>query len=320
MKHGFKALMAADRSLPAKRTARLAEGSVEYLTAGDGQPAIILLDGFGMPLTGWALVFPELAKTSTVFTCDLVGAGVGGGPAAEGPQAGRGCGTASIDQLRGALAAAGVQPPYVLVGHALGALYANLYARLFPRELAGLVLLEPAHPNDDVLERHVRFFPRAVTRVLMARTLAAQQRLITETAREIERSGPFPDLPLTVISGGRAPSRLTTSTKQVAIHATRQQQLAALSATAKHIVAPNSEHWPQITDPAIVVQAVREIVASTSGPWVGDTERPHRPGPAAWSNPGPTAGGMAGIVSLKPQSAGALRSPLLQQQPGSVPR
>jgi pimeloyl-ACP methyl ester carboxylesterase len=143
MKHGFKALMAADRSLPAKRTVQLTDGSVEYLTDGEGQPGIVLVNGFGMPLTGWALVFPELAKISTVFACDLVGAGVGGGRPPRGPQAKTGSGTAVVDQLRGALAAAGVQPPYVLVGHALGGLYANLYARLFPREMAGLVLLEP---------------------------------------------------------------------------------------------------------------------------------------------------------------------------------
>lgn len=77
---------------------------------------------------------------------------------------------------------------------------------------------------------------------------------------------------LTVISGGRTPFRLTASPKHAAIHAARQHELAALSARAKHIVAPNSGHCPQITDPGMVVETVREIVASTSGPWVGDTD------------------------------------------------
>ncbi len=38
--------------------------------------------------------------------------------------------------------------------------------------------------------------------------------LIAETAAEIERAGPFPDVPLTVISGGRTPPRWTTSPEQ----------------------------------------------------------------------------------------------------------
>lgn len=289
MRHGFKALAAANRSLPARRTAQLADGPVEYLTDGDGQPAIILLNGVGMPLTEWALVFPELAKISTVFACDPARAGLSGGPAPRWPQTGTRPGTAIVDQLRGALAAAGIQPPYVVVGHALGGLYANLYARLFPQELAGLVFLEATHPDDDILERHVRFYPRAVTRAFMARTLTKLERLMTETALEIEQAGPCPDVPLTVIRGAKTPPRLTTSPKQVANHTARQQQLVALSAIGKHIVAPNSGHYPQITDPETVVQAVREIAASSCGPPTGEIQRAagRVQGPALPSDPPP---------------------------------
>jgi hypothetical protein len=96
-----------------------------------------------------------------------------------------------------------------------------------------------------------------------------------------------------VISGGKVPSRLTTSRRQIASHAARQQQLAALSAAAKHIVAPNTGHYPHITDPGIVVQAVREIVSSSFWPCGGDADRPLRPNPTALSNPGPAADGAA---------------------------
>ena len=47
--------------------------------------------------------------------------------------------------MRELLRAAGVTPPYVLVGHSLGGAYARRYAQLFPAEVAGLVLLDPAH-------------------------------------------------------------------------------------------------------------------------------------------------------------------------------
>jgi len=40
-----------------------------------------------------------------------------------------------------------VPAPYVLVGHSLGGLYARLYATRFPAEVAGLVLLDPAHED-----------------------------------------------------------------------------------------------------------------------------------------------------------------------------
>ena len=44
--------------------------------------------------------------------------------------------------LRELLLKAGVQPPYLLVGHSLGGLYVQKFAQLFPAETAGLVLLD----------------------------------------------------------------------------------------------------------------------------------------------------------------------------------
>ena len=39
--------------------------------------------------------------------------------------------------------------PYLLVGHSLGGFYARHYAHRFPGEVAGLVLLDPAHEDYD---------------------------------------------------------------------------------------------------------------------------------------------------------------------------
>jgi pimeloyl-ACP methyl ester carboxylesterase len=48
---------------------------VEYLTAGHGLPSIVALSGLNMPLKTWALVFEELAETSTVFVYNRLGVG-----------------------------------------------------------------------------------------------------------------------------------------------------------------------------------------------------------------------------------------------------
>jgi len=42
-----------------------------------------------------------------------------------------------------------VPAPFVLVGHSLGGLYARHFAQLFPKEVTGLVLLDPAHEDYD---------------------------------------------------------------------------------------------------------------------------------------------------------------------------
>nr|WP_246457933.1 alpha/beta fold hydrolase [Saccharopolyspora gloriosae] len=62
------------------------------------------------------------------------------------------------DDLRELLRAANVPGPYVLVGHSLGGLHARLYAKRFPAEIAGLVLLDPTHEDiaDYLPEQQAR--------------------------------------------------------------------------------------------------------------------------------------------------------------------
>jgi pimeloyl-ACP methyl ester carboxylesterase len=51
------------------------------------------------------------------------------------------------EELRELLRIVGVPSPYILVGHSLGGLYARHYAHRFPDEVAGLLLLDPAHED-----------------------------------------------------------------------------------------------------------------------------------------------------------------------------
>ncbi len=53
------------------------------------------------------------------------------------------------DELRDLLRTAGVPGPYLLAGHSLGGLYARHFALRFPDEVAGLLLLDPAHEDYD---------------------------------------------------------------------------------------------------------------------------------------------------------------------------
>jgi pimeloyl-ACP methyl ester carboxylesterase len=256
---GLRALAGAQSSLPATRTALLADGPVEYVRAGDGKPAVVLVGGFGMPIEGWALVLGQLARVSTVLAYNRLGVGASAQP--QQPQTG----TVVVDLLRDLLDAAAIAPPYVLVGHALGGLHATLFARRFPQKTAGIVLLEAVHPDDEFDERRLRFLPQSYRPRGSRKGVRRHDELhfLAETASEIEQAGPFPDVPLTVVSASRTPPRWTTSPQQVSTHAARQRQLVALSAHGTHVFAPATGQFPQVTDPEIVVGAVREIVAGT---------------------------------------------------------
>jgi pimeloyl-ACP methyl ester carboxylesterase len=112
--------------------------------SGSGSPAVVLDAALGGSSISWSLVQPVIAKRTRVCSYDR--AGLGWSDAGPMPRtAGR-----VADELHRLLAAAGVPPPYVLVGHSYGGFVMRIFATRHRSEVAGLILVDPAHPEDWV--------------------------------------------------------------------------------------------------------------------------------------------------------------------------
>ena len=136
--------------LPNTQMMRLQDGrQVEFARMGTGGPAVVLEAGGGLRMTTWKKVFPEIAAFTTVIAYNRAGFGRSG--PAEAPRNG----LTIVRELRTFLHDLGVRPPHVLVGHSLGGLYMQLFARLHPDEVAGLVLVDPTHPFIDAAHQRV---------------------------------------------------------------------------------------------------------------------------------------------------------------------
>lgn len=109
--------------------------------AGSGSPAVIFDAALGGSSLSWALVQPGVARVTRACAYDRAGfswSDAGPFPRTAGRIAG---------ELHTLLQAAGIPPPYVLVGHSFGGLVVRLFAQRHPDLTAGLVLLDPAHPE-----------------------------------------------------------------------------------------------------------------------------------------------------------------------------
>ena len=191
--------------LPRKRKHATSAGTLEYVLSGEGAPTLVLLNGAGVTLEGWGRLYPDIGEIARVFAWNRFGVGRSSAPLL--PQTG----TVVIDSLRELLAALELAPPYLLVGHSLGGLHAQLFARRFPGEVAGLVLIEPTHPRDrELLKGHEGRLAQVLSRVLsvpqklLRANLHSEMDWIDAAAREVEAAGPFPHVPLAVVSGGRS--------------------------------------------------------------------------------------------------------------------
>jgi len=109
--------------------------------SGQGTPVVVLQSGLGDGQSSWSQLVPLLAGNHKVVTHDRPGRGQN--PPTDSPR--DPCSIAT--EQRALLQRAGLKPPYILVGHSLGGLYQYAYARLYPDEVAGLVLLDPTHPR-----------------------------------------------------------------------------------------------------------------------------------------------------------------------------
>ncbi|GAA2103450.1 alpha/beta fold hydrolase [Actinomadura alba] len=109
--------------------------------SGSGSPAVVFLAGGGTVGLDYLNVQERAAEFTTSVLYDR--AGTGWSDRARLPRS-----SAEVtDELRELLHTAGVPAPYLLVGHSLGGFYARHYAQRFPDEVAGLLLLDPAHED-----------------------------------------------------------------------------------------------------------------------------------------------------------------------------
>lgn len=207
-------------------------------------------------MEAWSQVIGPLESLGTIVAYDRLGIGGSSKPAV--PQAG----DVMVQSLRELLREAGLAPPYVLVGHSLGGLIANLYARMHPGEVSAAVFLDAAAPEDaSIMAAHRGRTQRALQRALDAvfgKDALGEAAHVDRTVTLIAEAGPFPDIPLVVVTGARPALSWLTPASARAARAEHQRRLAALSPRGRQLVASRSGHFPQVTEPDVVVRAVRE--------------------------------------------------------------
>lgn len=232
---------------------------------GSGSPTVVLEPGLGESASAMARwIAPSVARTTRVCVYDQ--AGHGRSDAAPGNR------TDAARDLHVLLQRARIAGPYVIAGHSLGGAFALSYTRRYPREVAGLVLLDSMHPQQTntfagtdpllalvpTLARtglgRLLFDPKDGEPVAQARQLVRDIAAMPAELNRAAKVTSLGDRPLAVITagGGYQPGWLA-----------HQDELATLSRNAEHRIVAGSTHASLINDQADAAkssQAIRDVV------------------------------------------------------------
>ena len=127
------------------------EGTRLHLVcAGHGGPPVLFEAGIAASSLGWTPVMRETARFASACAYDR--AGLGWSERARSPRTV----ARMLAELRGVHTVAAGSAPAVLVGHSFGAFLSLIYASRHPRDIAGLVLLDPPTEWHNMTARQSR--------------------------------------------------------------------------------------------------------------------------------------------------------------------
>lgn len=257
---------------------------------GTGSPTVVLDAGLSGSSLDWSLVQPELGRATRVCAYDRAGMGWSDpGPQPRTPRQIAG-------ELHTLLTNAGIAGPYVLVGHSLGGKNVRLFAQQYPQEVAGMVLVDargeyvdantsPAEEQTFQRASAAQAFLYRVTRSVglvrligaslwggpaMPREMRTEGMLLTtsqrsvdaQTAEGLERASDDAQLQAAPSLGDRPLIVLAAGQNMTATPywAEAQRRQAALSSGGRLIIAEGSGHYIQWEQPALVIDAVRQVI------------------------------------------------------------
>ena len=225
--------------------------------AGEGAPAVVLDAGLANDNHAWETVEKRVSEFTQVCSYDR--AGLGESEAAAGVPTAQ---TAS-DDLHSLLSAAGIAGPVIVVGHSYGGLIAQLYASQHPDDVAGVILVDSLHPEN--LVRAAEILEEQNMAALLRGVQGNPEGVdVVASLDQVRAAGDLGDIPLTVITAGRSLlppfidrdlfDQLTGSWLE------SQRKLARLSSAGAHVIAEESGHCIQCSQPDLVADVIREMV------------------------------------------------------------
>ncbi len=229
--------------------------SLNLLTGGQGSPAVVFEGGFGAGIASWSTVQKEVAAFARTVSYDR--AGLGQSELGPKPRTAKQVAT----ELHTALEKAGVKPPYVLVGHSFGGIYVRVFAEMYPKEVVGLVLLDPSQEsyNEWLKKNHPARLKDAQAQIAQSPEGVRAEDAATEASYAEARASKVPPGVFVTLLSATEDETMPADARRVWIE--KHKEWLATVPGARHIVVEKTGHFIQAQQPKLVIDTIRQALS-----------------------------------------------------------
>lgn len=254
---GCLSMPAVVSAAPVASIDTIAGRQIESLTIKnpDANVRIVFENGLRATVDGWDKVIDSLATDASIYAYNRPGYGN-----SQDADTSRDGGTI-VEELRQALKHKGLAPPYILVGHSLGGLYMQLFAKRYPNEVSGLVLVDPLLPGIVKKSQDFPLWTRGAKRLFFSSTVNKEIDAIHQTSEQVLSLAAIDDKPIVLLIN-KPKGATAVGVDFGAFHQDQKTRdlVSGMYPKAKRIII-DSDHQVQRQNPAEVVDAIRTIIA-----------------------------------------------------------
>lgn len=168
------------------------------------------------------------------------------------------------NELRQALRQQGFGPPYVLIGHSMGGLYMQQFAREYPDEVHGLVLVDAIYPGFMKTPEEFPWYTKMGMAVFLSKDVREEIRLANASGLMIDALPAIDDKPIVRLFNDPKSKIADKTAVEVDFGMFNRdeklmEKVRTLYPRAK-IVTVDSSHQMQETSPEVVVEAIVDVM------------------------------------------------------------
>lgn len=240
---------------------------VEMTVAGNGPYTVIFEAGFGGGQGVWHKVAPAIAANARVVTYSR--AGLGKSQPRPEPRTPAQVGK-EFDEL---IAAAGLKPPFILVGHSYGGYLIRQFAVRHPEQVAGFVFVDASMERlyTELKKRDANRLAQdlALINKMTPEVYRVESKLIDAVfaAAALAPVPALPDVPAVVLTSTKVyknPELFHHTPPSMALWRSLHEDLFHSFSTGSHVVTASSGHNIHFEEPELVINAIQQVIGNAT--------------------------------------------------------